>query len=110
MTDTVSDTRMEQAHQQSLPLRNIPEWYQTSDQCHGEKEGGEVTRSAWGETGGGGPGYFIYTVSKCEPVLTEGERTEGEGKSIPDGQEHEPVRLRPAEARVAGPQRARRDS
>lgn len=80
MTDTVSDTRMEQAHQQPLPVRNIPEWYQTSEQCHGEKEGGEVTRSAWGEMGRGGLGYFIYMVSKCEPVLTEGEKTDRSGK------------------------------
>ena len=34
---------MEQAHQQSLPLRTTPEWYQTSDQYCGEKEGREVT-------------------------------------------------------------------
>ena len=27
-----------------------------------------------------GLGYFIYVVSKCEPVPMEGERTNGSGK------------------------------
>lgn len=56
----MTDTRMEQAHQQSLPLDH-PEWYQTSDQYRGEKKAG-------GDRKGVGAGLLYFVVSKREPV------------------------------------------